>query len=263
MAGRKARIVRRDSPSNDMAERKIIGGRIVRFRIVDSTNEKARELLDESPEEGTVIVADRQAAGRGRHGRAWSSPPGGLYLSIILTPPEKNVHLLSLLSGLPTRRAMKPFGVDAALKWPNDLNVGGKKIGGILCEGIHRRDEFRAIVGIGVNTAVEIRALSADVRTEATTLKHEAGREIDNDEFLEGLLNEYDAFYAGYEAGNIGPLLAEYRATCSTLGRRVVIETAKGRVRGTARDVNDLGALVVEERGRRHEVFEGTVQRIE
>lgn len=237
----------------------MIGKTTVRMKVVDSTNEKAKEMLDDVLEEGTVIVAERQAAGRGRYGRAWSSPPGGIYISIVLKPSERNVQLLSLLSGLPVVRTLRLHGVDARLKWPNDVMVGEKKIAGILCEGVHRRDSFWAIVGIGINTAPDLGRLPPDVRTEATSIKNETSQDVDNDRFVERLLAEYDAFYAAYRSGETTRLLAEYRGICATLGKSVVIETAKGRVKGTARDVTALGALVVEDAGKRVEVFEGTV----
>jgi len=232
---------------------------ISRYDVVSSTNEKAKETLDEGMQEGAVILAARQASGRGRYGRAWASPPGGLYLSIILKPEERGVQLLSLLSGLPVVHTLRRFGVESSLKWPNDVLVDDRKICGILCEGVYRRSVFWAVVGIGINVAVDLRRLPPDVQSSATSIRRENGRDADVESVLADLLKEYDDFYGAYARKETGRLLSEYRGTCTTLGESVVIETAKGRVSGRAIDVSSDGALVLDSGGRRVEVFEGTV----
>jgi len=242
-----------------MKDVRVIGNRILRFKVIDSTNEKAKELLDEAVDEGTVVVAESQAAGRGRYGRAWFSPRGGLYLSIILRPKERNVQLLSLLSGLPVVKAASAWSVNPVLKWPNDILVGGKKLGGILCEGVYRHNSFYAIVGIGVNTANDLSRLPEEIRATATSLKLETGKQIDNEDFLDHLCRQYEAFHDRYVAGETERLVQEYRQLCSTLGKTVTVETAKGKVKGRAVDVSPLGALIVESGGKRVEVYEGTV----
>jgi len=94
---------------------------ILRFDAVESTNDTAKELLGERAHEGTVVVAERQVAGRGRHGRAWFSPPGGLYCSVVLRPDDTNVPMLNLISGMPVVKALRHWAVLATLKWPNDV----------------------------------------------------------------------------------------------------------------------------------------------
>ena len=243
-----------------MGLKRLVGCNIVRLDVVDSTNEKAKELLEETVPEGTVVLAGRQASGRGRYGRAWASPPGGLYLSIILKPEERNANLLSLLSGLPVARAIGTLGVAVRLKWPNDIVIGDKKVGGILCEGVYRHDTFFAIVGIGVNTANDIRRFPPDLAGVATTLRKETGRQLDNDSFLSDLIRLYDDFYRDYKHGRTGAMLGEYRKLCTILGTEVVVETAKGIVRGTASDISAAGALVILRGDTRTEIFEGTVR---
>ena len=242
-----------------MTNKRLVGHTVFRFDVVDSTNEKAKEMLDEGVSEGTVFVAGRQAAGRGRYGRKWFSPAGGLYLSILLRPEERSVQLLSLLSGLPVVWTVNECGASAVLKWPNDIFAGGKKLGGILCEGVYRHNYFYAIVGIGVNTASDVNRLPEEVRANATSLKRETGKSIDNEDFLDRLCRQYEGFYDRYVAGETERLVQEYRQLCSTLGKTVTVETAKGKVKGRAVDVSPLGALIVESGGKRIEVYEGTV----
>jgi BirA family biotin operon repressor/biotin-[acetyl-CoA-carboxylase] ligase len=242
-----------------MESRRIIPKNILKFDVVDSTNDKAKELLDRDTKEGTVVLASRQAAGKGRYGRAWASPPGGLYFSILLTPKERNVQLLSLLSGLPVARTLRGFGIEASLKWPNDVLVHGLKVCGILCEGVYRHDVYWAIVGIGVNVVTDLRRVPKDVQSTATSLKREIGGSFEPESVLTALLREYDDFYATYVRQGTERLLAEYRGLCSTLGKSVVIEMAKGRMRGNAVDISEAGALVLDSAGKRTEIFEGTI----
>ncbi|HKZ62954.1 MAG TPA: biotin--[acetyl-CoA-carboxylase] ligase, partial [Thermoplasmata archaeon] len=162
----------------------ILGRRILRFDAVESTNDTAKELLGEGAEEGTVIVAERQVAGRGRHGRAWFSPPGGLYCSIVLKGDETSARLLTLATGIPVVKALRHWSVLATLKWPNDVVFRDRKIGGVLCEGVYRHDTYWVVAGIGVNTNVPLDRLPEEVRRTATSLKAETGIEVSNDEFL-------------------------------------------------------------------------------
>jgi len=263
-----------------MDPERLIPRSIFRFDVVDSTNEKAKEMLDQGMEEGVVILASRQASGRGRHGRAWASPPGGLYMSIVLKPkksgihlhfppdgppalraprPIMNIQLLSLLSGLPVVRTLRRLGIEASLKWPNDVLIHGLKVCGILCEGVYRRDAYWVIVGIGLNVGVDLRRLPKDVQSSATSLRRELEGDVDPESVLVDLLQDYDDFYAVYVGEEKERLLKEYREMCETLGKSVVIETAKGRMSGRAIDISGAGALVLDSGGKRTEIFEGTL----
>src|SRR3972149_7360451 len=107
-------------------------------------------MLEGDLEEGLGIWADRQSSGRGRQGRAWASPPGGLYASTILRPKEPHAWILGLLMGMPVVKALRHFGVFAGLKYPNDAMYQDRKMAGILSEGVYRRDIYHVIVGVGV-----------------------------------------------------------------------------------------------------------------
>ncbi len=241
----------------------IVPREILRFDAVESTNETVKELLGERAQEGTVVVAERQVAGRGRHGRAWASPPGGLYCSIVLKPEEKQVQLLTLVSGMPVVKALRHWSVLAALKWPNDVVFQGRKIGGVLCEGVYRHDQFWAVAGIGVNTNAPLDRLPEDVRLAATSLKAETGIEVSNDEFLEYMLREYDKVYRATKSGSRNVLAREYMGLCTTIRQKVEVTTASGKVRGTATEVTPAGSLVVvDETGRRTEVADGSVRQV-
>src|SRR5256712_5626181 len=144
--------------------------KLLRYDAVDSTNEVAKLLLGHGAEEGTMLVAKRQSAGKGRHGRAWASPPGGLYVSLVVRPEPQYVVTLGLLSGIPVVKALRHFGVFASLKWPNDVVFMEKKIGGILSEGVYPGDAVFAGIGGGVDTGDDLERLPEGVRAPAASV---------------------------------------------------------------------------------------------
>lgn len=206
-------------------------GPILRLGQVSSTQDALRSLLERGEAtgatEGTVIVAETQEAGRGRRGRRWRSPRGGLYVSILLHSDP----LLSLMAGLAVARALRDEGIDARLKWPNDVLVGEKKIAGILVEAVRGW----ALVGIGVN-------VSEVPLPTATSAEAETGREVSLEVLLERILR-----HLGQARERVLPA---YRELCSTIGRRVLVESGVGptrrRLTGLARGVDPLGRLLVE-----------------
>ena len=231
------------------------------FDVLESTNETAKELLETDLEEGLVLWADRQSAGKGRQGRAWASPPGGLYASVILRPKEPQAWVLGLLAGMPVVKALRHFGVFAGLKYPNDAVYQGGKIAGILSEGVYRRETYHVIIGIGVNTNVDLDRLPPDLQATATTMKREVNLFVANDEFLDYLLSQLDDLYSRYRNTKIEFLIKEYRGQCTTIGKKVSATTSKGTVTGRAYDIAPNGALIImDEDNAKHEFVEGQLK---
>jgi BirA family biotin operon repressor/biotin-[acetyl-CoA-carboxylase] ligase len=140
-----------------------LGSPRVHFRLVDSTNERARALSERGAPHGTLVTAHAQSAGRGRQGRTWSAPPGkALLCSLVVREPPR---LLPLAAGVAVAEVA---GSDARVKWPNDVLIDGRKVAGILVEG--RPQEHWAVVGIGLNVAVRETDLPLELRGRATTL---------------------------------------------------------------------------------------------
>ena len=244
--------------------RKVVGRTIWHYDAVESTNEALKELLDGEIEEGLVVWADRQVAGRGRHGRAWASPPGGLYVSVLLRPRETHAQVLGLLAGMPLIKTLRHFGVFAALKWPNDAIFQGRKIAGILSEGVYRKDQYHVVLGVGINTNLDVERLPPEVQAKATSLKREVNLFVANEECLDYYLAQLDDVYSRYVHTPTPLIMKEYRGACGTVGKRVSVETAKGRIVGKAFDVTVDGALVVlDDQERRHEIVDGTVAYID
>lgn len=241
--------------------RTLVGRTIWHYDVVESTNETAKEMLEGDLEEGLVIWADRQVSGRGRQSRAWASPQGGLYASTILRPKEAHAWILGLLMGMPVVKALRHFGVFAGLKYPNDAVYQDRKIAGILSEGVYRRETYHVIVGIGVNTNVDLDKLPPDVQARATTLKREVSLFVANDEFLDYLLNQMDDVYSRYRNTRTEFLLKDYRGQCTTIGKRVVATTTKATITGKAYDIAPNGALViVDDQNAKHEFVEGSLK---
>ena len=229
---------------------------ILRVGRVNSTQDTARAHAESGAGAGTVIVADTQSEGRGRRGRGWDSPPGGLYMTALLEAGP-HANLLPLVTGVAVAEAMRDgFGVEAAIKWPNDVLIGGRKVGGILVDADWSGDERGVILlGVGVNLNNAVPA-SLD---EATSLSEEAGEEIDVDAFLESLLERLDGIMATLEA-DPGEALARWEGLSETLGRRIVIKDPSGNIlEGLAESIDDDGALVLDCGGRSVRVLSGTV----
>ncbi len=208
---------------------------------IESTNDRARELAVDGAAD-VVVLADEQPGGRGRLDREWIGPSGGIYLSIVCRPtlPPAAVPTLTLAAAVATASAVQSVGIQAGIKWPNDVLTGGAeaKLAGVLTEmeGEHDRVSW-VVVGIGINANVEPDALPPG----ATSLLAELGSPVDRRTVVQRLLEAFDALREAPDA-----TLDAWREHALTLGRRVRIETMDGPVVGQAVDVVSPGALVVD-----------------
>jgi BirA family biotin operon repressor/biotin-[acetyl-CoA-carboxylase] ligase len=212
---------------------------------IGSTNARARALASDGAAD-VVVLADEQTGGRGRLQRAWASPSGGVWLSVLLRPalPPASVPLLTLAAGVATVRAVEPAGVEPRLKWPNDVLVAAPdgsedelKIAGILTEMAGEADRTEwVVVGIGVNANVDPESLPPG----ATSLRELVG-DAERRSVVQRLLREFDSLRGAPDA-----VLPAWRRVSSTLGRRVRVTAASGDVVGEATDVEFPGRLVVE-----------------
>ncbi|MEM0023504.1 MAG: biotin--[acetyl-CoA-carboxylase] ligase [Thermofilaceae archaeon] len=227
-----------------------------------STQEVAAALAEAGAGEGTVVVAEEQSAGRGRLGRSWVSPRGGLWLTILLRPTSFGVsHLLSLTAGVAVAKAIREIaGVDARLKWPNDVMVEGRKVAGILVEGSAEADRLRyALAGIGVNVN---NSPPRELQTLATSLKELTGRALPRTLLLLRILKEFDRLYAMLLEGAAVSVLDEWRELSSTLGKTVRVVTVKGTFEGVAVDIEEQGGLIVEREGMKMVFYSGDVEHL-
>ena len=210
---------------------------------VSSTNDRARELAAEGRED-VVVLADEQTGGRGRLDREWTAPSGGIWLSILLRPtvPPADAPAFTLAAAVATTRAAREAGVDAAIKWPNDVLVADgdgsqRKLTGILTEMEGEADRVSwVVVGIGINANVD----TADLVDGATSLRAENG-DVNRRVFTQRVLEEFHELRS-----NLDSVVPAWRDLAATLGRRVRVDTPGGEVVGEAVDIEFPGTLVVE-----------------
>jgi len=228
--------------------RREIGKEISFFETVDSTNTLAMRLAGSGALHGTVIIADHQTKGKGRLGRTWLSPPkSNIYMSIILEPKiaPKDATLLTIMAATACASAIRnTTGLEVKIKWPNDLMVGDKKLGGILTEIKSDPDRITlAVIGIGINVNIALKDFPLDVRSVASSIKEALGKTQSRTIIIAGILKEIERLYGILAGGGGKLLLAEWKQLSSTLGRKVTVTEGKDTFTGIAEDIDDAGRL--------------------
>jgi len=234
---------------------------IVRCGRVDSTQAIVFALAADGAPDRTVVVAESQAAGRGRRGRVWQDEPGASLLTSILLRPRlapAQLPTLSLTAGVAVAEALaSAAGLAPRLKWPNDVLVDGRKLAGILLES--RLSSAPAasacVVALGIGINVAQRAFPPELAEHATSVRLAGGGDLDRDVLLVALLEALDRWRARLESEGFAPVRTRWRSLADTLGRTVSVDG----VTGVAVDVDDDGALLVDEGGRRRRVVAGDV----
>ena len=238
---------------------------------VPTTMARVAELASSGAPEGATVVAEEQTAGRGRLGRAWVAPPGSsLLLSVVLRPPlhREAVWLTVAAAGVALAGAVDevaPGSAPAGLKWPNDLELGGRKAAGLLAEAHPEGDRLAAVLlGMGVNVGQGAGDFPPEVAERATSVSLAAGSPVDRVGLLAAWAGRFLAGYAELCAGRPGVVLAAYRERLVTVGRRVRADRiGADPVIGTAVDLTPTGGLVVQTAASdRIEVLAGDVQHL-
>lgn len=219
---------------------------------------------------GAVVVADAQTGGRGRRGRAWHSPPGaGLWVSVVLRPRigVEAAPLLAVAAGVAARDALAATGVPGVtLKWPNDLLLAGRKMGGVLAE-LHGRGADGAlacVLGLGVNLSLRAADLPEELRATATSPLRETGAAPDRDAVLASFLPALFAAVEALEAGGGSALVRSFAASLHGLGSPVEVALPTGTLRGVAEGVGEGGELLVRDgEGSLRRVLAGDVRLVE
>lgn len=230
---------------------KYIGNEILCFDEVDSTNTVAKFLAEFGSEEGTVVISEVQTKGKGRHGKKWESPTGGIWLSIILKPeidPSK-APLITLATGVAVAKTLRKIGIDARIKWPNDILIKDKKVSGILTEANARFSTVDyVIVGIGIDSNLNIDVLPEKLQEGSTTLKNELETKITETDLITKFLNEFENVYDLFKEEKFDDILYDWRKMSQTIGSYVKIKQPLGKfLKGYAVGINNNGALILEE----------------
>lgn len=239
-----------------------IGRSLECYAVIDSTNRRATDWAHHDAPDGALVLAEKQTAGRGRLGRRWHAPAGSaLLMSLVLRPtlePAQAQRATMICSLGAVDAARQVAGLTVQVKWPNDLVIDGRKVGGILTElGAEGKALTHVVVGLGINVNLDA-SLLPEVMVPATSLMAEAGSAISRVallcSLLEGVERRYLAMQEGWSPHE------EWRAHLSTLGTAVHVGTPDELIEGDAVDVDPDGALIVESAdGRRHRVLAGDV----
>jgi BirA family biotin operon repressor/biotin-[acetyl-CoA-carboxylase] ligase len=264
------RMSRGFSAARERPPTQIGSWRIRRFAELDSTNTKALELGAFGAPARTVVIADRQTRGRGRGRRRWfSRGADSLTFSLILrpAPPEMGspaAGLVAVAAGLCVARSVEALaGLEARVKWPNDVVVGGRKLAGVLVETSRHRAGRRSgivmVVGVGINLTTPPRAFPREFRRTATSISASGGKRVNRAEFLGAFLRRFSRLMGRLERGDTAGIVAAWRKSSALVGRRVSVRRGKSMIRGLASGLDPAGALIVEtDKGAVH-VETGTV----
>lgn len=236
---------------------------IIYFPETDSSNTQVKRLAENGGENGMVVVTDKQTAGKGRRGRAWISPSGNCYFSMLLYPDVKvdRASMITLIAAMAVAKAVRDTeGIETMIKWPNDVVVNGKKICGILTESSTDLEYIQyVVVGIGINC--NQREFDEEIRNMATSICLENGREVRRARLLASFFECFEEYYDVFlETEDLSRLSDEYNELLINRGRDVkIIEGDKERIL-KALMINNTGGLIVEnEEGDREVIISGEV----
>ncbi len=220
------------------------------WESIDSTNTRARDLASQGAPMGTLVIARKQTAGRGRLGRAWESPlDTGIYMSLILRSGDVPAHaipLLTIAAGVAIAEAVEQStGVKIGLKWVNDLICDGCKVGGILAEASGGRSPY-VVLGMGINVKLEIDTLPEELKGKVTSLHLHSARLPDPNTIVVAICSQLEALWNDLEAGLAPVVLERWKNRSVTIGERVRALVAEKTIEGKAIDVTESGALKLE-----------------
>ncbi|MDO8885656.1 biotin--[acetyl-CoA-carboxylase] ligase [Candidatus Oleimmundimicrobium sp.] len=223
--------------------------KIYYFNEISSTNKIAKNEAAKGSPEGTLFVAEKQVKGKGRLGRKWVSPSGGIWFSMVLRPEISPIDAskITILAGIAVAKAIKgETGLKVTLKWPNDIFIDGKKVAGILSEMSAEADKVNfVVVGIGVNANLSLSVFSEELRDKVATLKELLGAEVDRVALFKAILKEFEKVYLSLNEDSFEKALSEWKNLCGMLGKRVKISTLTEEIEGEALDINEQGSLLL------------------
>lgn len=236
-----------------------IGKPLYFHSIIDSTNNEAHALALKGAKEGTAVVADCQTKGKGRLGRTWESPNGvNIYTSIILRPDihPQTAPKLTLMAAVAVAETISKFlnngsgcKSEPAVKWPNDILLNSKKVSGILTEMNSETDRINFIIlGIGVNLNMTMDMLPKELRTIATSLKEETGKDISRIDFLNTLYLNIEKWHKDFLKNGFAPVCEAWKTYFNMAGKAVNIKDADRQIEGIALTIDDNGHLLVREK---------------
>ena len=237
-----------------------IGKNLYIYNEVSSTNTVAKFLSMNDIESGTVVISEKQTNAKGRSGKSWVSPLGGVWLSIVLKPnvDHSRLPLITLATGVAVAKTLEKIGVkNPEIKWPNDIIINGKKVCGILTEAVAKFNTIESvIVGVGIDANLTVNQFPEELQEGTTTLKDELGKEGNENYLIQVFLEEFEDIYEQFIDGAYEDILKDWRKRSYSIGKIVEVRepfntSYDAYVLGIARE----GALVVEK-------IDGTLEKV-
>ncbi|MDH3488834.1 MAG: biotin--[acetyl-CoA-carboxylase] ligase [Nitrosopumilus sp.] len=246
---------------------KIIGRRVYYFDSIDSTQNQALKIASDPINNGAVIIASKQTGGKGRSGRRWISPKGGIWTSIILQPKFdiSIITLFPIASSLALSIAIeKIFSVTPELKWPNDLTINGKKIAGILVDASLESNKIESLVlGVGINFNVNVKEIEKTLKQTpnfyGVASLSEQKIDVKPIQLVKIFLEELEILYNELNAKQIKKIISEWSKRSSTIGKNVELNTEDIKIKGKAIRIDEDGALVVLDNDKMHRIIAGDI----
>ena len=239
---------------------KTVGKEIYIFKEVMSTNTVGKFLSVNGAENGTVILSEKQSDAKGRLGKHWESPLGGIWLSLIVKPKvdHSKIPMITLATGVAVVKTLERIGIEnAEIKWPNDVMINDKKVCGILTEAITKFNTIdNVIIGVGIDANFNVDVLSEELQEGTTTLDRELGHKVNENEIIRFFLEEFEKIGILFNEGEFEKILKEWRKYSYSIGKIVEVKepfskTYDAYVLGISRE----GALVVEK-------IDGTLEKV-
>lgn len=227
------------------------GNKVLYFKEIDSTNNEIKRQGEKGASHGLVVIAESQTAGRGRLGRSWSSPEEeGIWMSFLLRPQMKPeaASMLTLVIALAVRKAvLQVTGIEALIKWPNDIVVNGKKICGILTEMSTIGSDINYVTaGVGIN--VNTKSFPEEISRTATSISLACGKKISREMLVERFGEAFEEYYDRLvETNDLSLIKEEYNGYLANRDRFVKVIGADEELTGTALGINELGELLVQD----------------
>lgn len=249
-----------------LPEGQLIGSDIFHFEEIDSTNNYAKKIANEGCPHGTVVIADKQTLGRGRVGRQWQSDSSdGIWFSLVIRPdlePE-NIQIITLAASVAVVEAIdETQGIVCGIKWPNDIMLDGKKLGGILTELSAEPGHVNyVVVGIGINVNQDLEQFDDEIKQKAASLKMHTGKQVSRVDLLGSVLSHFEKIYKCVLLGQNQEIIDKWNKFSVTIGKEVKIIYRDVEYIGTAQSIASDGKLIVEcKDGVMREISAGEIQ---
>ncbi len=246
---------------------KVIGQQAYYFDSIDSTQIQALKMADDPANNGTVIIAAEQTGGKGRSGRKWVSPKGGIWLSIILQPKFdiSITTLFPIASALALSNALeKTFKISPELKWPNDLTIKGKKVAGMLVDASLESNRIENLVlGVGINFDIDVKQIEKTLKGSSNfygvASLSEQKKKVKPIQLVQTFLVEFEKIYELLNTKQTKKIISEWTKRSSTIGKNVVLDTRDGKIKGKAIKIDEDGALVVSDNDKINRIIAGDI----